>query len=92
MKSLLIIDTPKTCKECPCQLMFVCVPADEDIDEYIDPNETKPDWCPLRPLPLKEKIKNKDEFMETYGWMQEVTTGMDVGWNDCIDEITGETE
>ena len=53
MKAVLVIDMPKTCKECKCQLCWVCVPADEDIDEYIDPSKAKPDWCPLRQIPDK---------------------------------------
>ena len=56
MKSILIIDTPKNCKECRCQMMLVCVPADEDIDEYIDPNTAIPEWCPLRTI-SNEKAK-----------------------------------
>ena len=55
-KSVLVVDTPKTCKECRCQLMLVCVPADEDIDEYVDPNTTIPEWCPLRTI-SNEKAK-----------------------------------
>ena len=52
-KSVLVINTPKNCKECDCHLWLVCVPADEDIDEYVDASKTKPDWCPLKPLPSK---------------------------------------
>ena len=65
-KSVLVVDTPKACKECPCQLMLVCVPSDEDIDEYVDPNTTRPDWCPLRPLP-KWKIDGCSAFNERGG-------------------------
>ena len=84
-KSVLVINTPKNCKECDCHLWLVCVPADEDIDEYIDASKTKPDWCPLRPLPEK---KGK------HGELHEYDTDIhyEIGWNDCLDEITGETE
>ena len=37
-------------------MMLVCVPADEDIDEYVDPNTTIPKWCPLRTI-SNEKAK-----------------------------------
>ena len=77
MKSILVVDTPKTCKECRCQMMLVCVPADEDIDEYVDPNTTIPEWCPLRPLPQRY---DEDAMREQKGW------------NRCLDEILGETE
>ena len=79
---LLIKEMPKTCKECSCQLMLVCVPTDEDIDEYIDPSKGKPDWCPLRPLPQKAY----GEFPCTYEY------GFIDGYNKCLDEIMGETE
>ena len=36
----------------------------------------RPSWCPLRPLPNKLKETNDDA----------------IGWNACLDEITGETE
>lgn len=83
MKSVLVIDTPKTCKECPCQLMLVCVPAGEDIDEYIDPSKAKPNWCPLRPLP---EWKDVPEYLETNrdweAW----------GYDLCLAEILGDAE
>lgn len=78
-KSVLVIDTPKTCKECRCQMMLVCVPADEDIDEYVDPSTTIPKWCPLRPLPSFKAVDlndTRDVVMFCHGW------------NDCLEEIT----
>lgn len=82
-KSILVVDTPKTCKECRCQMMLVCVPADEDIDEYVDPNTTIPEWCPLRPLPSFKAVDlndTRDVVMFCHGW------------NTCLTETTGETE
>lgn len=86
-KSVLVVDTPKTCKECPCQMMLVCVPADEDIDEYINPSKTKPDWCPLRPLPHKKMPKQDEAFPQDMRLIDRWR-----GWDACIDEIIGETE
>ena len=87
MKAVLVIDMPKTCKECKCQLCWVCVPADEDIDEYIDPSKAKPDWCPLRPLPkYRDNSKKPQDYAEV--WID----GAKTGWNACLDEVTGETE
>ena len=82
-KSVLVVDTPKTCKECRCQMMLVCVPADEDIDEYVDPNTTMPEWCPLRQLPSFKAVDlndTRDVVMFCHGW------------NTCLAEIIGETE
>ena len=82
-KSVLVVDTPKTCKECRCQMMLVCVPADEDIDEYVDPSTTIPKWCPLKPLPEIKYIRPNDTHDDLM---------LQIGWNACIDEIMGETE
>lgn len=71
-KSVLVINTPKNCKECDCHLWLVCVPADKDIDEYVDASKTKPDWCPLKPLPPKDYWHKKD-YAD--------------GWNDCLEEL-----
>jgi len=75
MKAILVIDTPKTCKECKCELCWVCVQMFQHIDEYIDPSKAKPDWCPLRPLPQRKERQwyGNDAYKD--------------GWNDCLKEI-----
>lgn len=87
-KSILVIDTPECCGECPC---FLEVAADccgvngKDIDSH-----EKPDWCPLRDLPKKTSvgievcIGNKTECIKSY---------VD-GYNAFIGELLegGETE
>lgn len=77
-KSVLVINTPKNCKECDCHLWLVCVPADEDIDEYIDASKTKPDWCPLRPLPEPKDIGYPNDDYDV---------GFADGWDACLKEI-----
>ena len=90
MKSVVVIDTPEICKQC----LFngfnwnVCILVDEDIDEYVNPDETKPEWCPLRPLPRYREMfvgdRDKREVMLGKAYLK--------GWNDCLEEIMGETE
>ena len=99
MKSILIIDTPTRCYDCP---LYTSIDDDDNDDcEYgfcDDRNilkqkeaqekirfDGKPSWCPLRPLPEK---KGK------HGELHEYDTDIhyEIGWNDCLDEITGETE
>ena len=80
-KSVLVINTPKNCKECDCHLWLVCVPADKDIDEYVDASKTKSDWCPLKPLPQKMAVENR--------WFSKEHAE---GRNACIDELLGEAE
>ena len=73
-KSILVIDTPNYCSECP-----LCY---EERDTYRDCcsfngypilTSDKPDWCPLKPLP--KKIDFNGAFEAGYNW--------------CIDEIVG---
>lgn len=91
MKSILIIDTPDKCEECPLIYWTIsgwaCKPTKSMIDE-----DVKPNWCPLKHLPQK---KNGDDLYERYGsWTpsDEKEVYYRVGFNDCLDEITGEVE
>lgn len=86
-KSVLVINTPKNCKECDCHLWLVCVPADEDIDEYVDASKTKPDWCPLIPLPKKFN-KGIEYDMDGFGFDKYLETGFKMGWDAYHDKIT----
>jgi len=77
-----VIDTPEKCDSCDlCCITFYpfCkVNARDIIDLSI-----RPDWCPLKPLPEKfddEKERKLGDFEPLFK----------IGWNACIDEITGE--
>lgn len=73
-KSILVIDTPENCGQCPCFLEVAtdcCGVNGKDID-----GRGKPDWCPLVELPQKMAEENR-WFSEDYA----------KGRNDCIDEI-----
>ena len=79
-KSLVVIDTPETCSECPLfeiELYRGCRLGGDHWEE-------KPKWCPLRPLPRRNQGKffHHDLGENTYV----------CGWNACLDEITGEAE
>ena len=87
-KSILIIDTPKKCWDCPLHIESY----DDDFVDIMICNAKKleshygkiPNYCPLKSLPEKkkefeEKINHNDDFYEK-------------GWNDCLDEILGEEE
>lgn len=95
-KSALVIDTPENCYDCPfgtayCgELEYVgyceiadCLDYDVILmtEEHYDcESKSRPDWCPLKPLPEKDtKNHFPDEFEDGYA----------AGWNGCIDEITG---
>ena len=83
MKAILVVDMPKNCGDCPCACEeFDFCQADEknrDCDWYKIPS-----WCPLRPLP-RHKIT---EFNSA----SDYNFGYNDGWNECLDEILGETE
>lgn len=78
-KSVLIIDTPANCFECPCfmEMGWRCQ-CRLDIDE--DAHDGRPEWCPLKSFP--EQInKGEDEYDDYY------TIGFEDGWNDCLKKL-----
>lgn len=95
-KSVLVIDTPTNCYDCPfgtgycsdleyeglCELAD-CLDCNEILmtEEHYDcESKSRPDWCPLMDLPEKD---NGDYPANTFD------AGFVEGWNQCIDEITG---
>ena len=95
-KSVLVIDTPENCYDCPfgteycgnlecegrCELAD-CLDYDVILmtEEHYDcESKSRPDWCPLKELPEKSTIEND---------MTDYQCGMVNGRNQCIDEITG---
>lgn len=95
-KSVLVVDTPKNCYDCPfgteycgnleyegCCELAECLDSDMRLitEEHYDyESESRPDWCPLKLLPEKD---TKNYFPD------EFEDGYAAGWNGCIDEIGG---
>ena len=79
-KSILVIDTPNNCTECPLLQDYQCSPLGE-MQNFVDIGRNG--RCPLRPLPEA----NTWDVTEN-GHVTEFAEG----WNACLDEITGETE
>ena len=82
-KSILIIDTPNSCKDCPFFTGYYsdhCTVKGLDIYEYVY-KKIKPEWCPLKPIPEKRTLYSGDPSVSAY----EVR-----GYNRCISEILGE--
>lgn len=86
-KSIIIIDTPESCAG--CKVSYVGYHSDfcdllegrlSDIRSYAMLN-TKPEWCPLKPMPEKRTVYPGDTSVSAY----EVR-----GYNRCINEILGE--
>lgn len=85
-KSVLVIDTPKYCALCVLRsgvLHPFCRVNNRDITD----SSIRPDWCPLKPLPEKMKVTGLyiGEYFKAGGKLPSYK----IGWNDCIDEITG---
>ena len=83
-KAILVMDMPSSCSECSlCDEYdssgLYCVPGDKYYDGE-DITESRATFCPLREIPEK-KQGSSTEGMYTNEYCD--------GWNDCIDEITG---
>ena len=78
-KSVLVIDTPKSCAVCPIfqnGLDGYCpVALSSPYNKYNERDK----HCPLKPLPNKLPMKSKHMM-----WQH--------GWNECLDAITGKKE
>lgn len=82
-KSVLVIDTPKSCAVCPIfqdGLDGYCpVALSSPYNKYNERDK----HCPLRPLPEK---MDETEYMQKVNsdgdWYEQV-----IGWNACIKEI-----
>ena len=97
-KSVLVIDTPEKCYDCPfgtaycgeleyeglCELAD-CLDCDEILitEEHYDcENKSKPVWCPLKLLPEK---KSTTAPVSNYEVQKNLFAD---GWNACLREIT----
>lgn len=100
-KSVLVIDTPENCYECPfgteycgdseyegrCELAE-CLDYDVILmtEEHYDyESKSRPEWCPLKSFP--EKFD--DEKERKLGDFEPL---FKIGWNACLREITGEVK
>lgn len=80
-KSVLVIDTPENCYSCclrhePIRNLPFCAVKLKGIKD----SSVKPDRCPLRPLPEKNKAQKVASGYEL---------GYEDGWNKCLAEISG---
>ena len=93
MKAVLTIEMPESCIKCEycgykesdekqrvCLFMSSAWPLEGNLHK-------RHNFCPLRPLPKKEEkpIKGEDDY-------NDFCIGYTRGWNECLEEITGEYE
>lgn len=73
-KSILMIDTPENCTECPLELEVGVTPGGLVLNANICrgcgrrnmESSKKPDWCPLREVPAKLEIHCTDTMHHRY--------------------------
>lgn len=83
MKAILVLEMPSRCEECNFHQYGICHAVRKCITGTPKELKSRPDWCPLKPMPSK---KNEDK---AYTMTQLYRTQ---GYNACIDEILGDKE
>ena len=92
MKAIIVIDMPKVCGECRasfCGDVWYCYAGEYRRPLFAENIQEKPSWCPLRPMPKKKLVLEHrigNQIVNRY----ELTEAK--GYNNCLDEILGETE
>lgn len=85
MKAILVIEMPNSCDECPC---CTWIPEYSEygcgISGNLEDITDKPSWCPLKTLPKKMTPVVLHQCVEDEFLYQK-------GWNDCLEEITDES-
>ena len=87
MKAVLVLEMPTVCDE--CQLYGKPHGRDHggcNVFNYITFGDTKPEWCPLRPLPQEKKHSEVIDPHEK-GYEDEYDYWEIEGWNNCLKEI-----
>lgn len=98
-KSVLVIDTPKSCYNCPFGTEYYDIyiyKGNCELAEHLGKimtllteeyygfeSKSRPEWCPLKPLP-KKFDNEKDRKLGDFEPL------FKIGWNACLREITGE--
>lgn len=82
-KAVLVMDMPESCADCKLRINGCCLPRSWKNDicgvYYDAKNSSKPDWCPLRPMPEKRECNGLLDFDDSVSY----------GFNLCIDAICG---
>lgn len=95
---ILLEDIPNNCFYCrlkkrPAGMSFpedmVCGVAEQSVCQYKphNINGTKPDWCPIKEIPVRLEELKYSHSMSDYQ-----RKGFSRGWNACLDEIEGSAE
>lgn len=85
-KAVLLMDVPEKCFDCNLCVLDMdgsisCYYNKKEICSNVGENNSRPDWCPLKPLPEED---HEDHYPDEW------ESGYADGWNDCLREITGQ--
>lgn len=88
-KAILVMKTPEKCLDCNLRVLDMdgslsCYYNKREICSNVGENNSCPGWCPLKPLPEKR------EYIVPIDNVESQKDIIAVGWNACINEITGE--
>lgn len=102
MKAILVVDMPSDCVKCN-QFAFDCCHAiKREIERENIVQCTRPDWCPLKPMPqpIYVEVNKIEDIMHTEFSIEDISAKIrldtdkifSLGWNACLNEILGEIE
>lgn len=95
MKGIIVLDMPECCTKC----CFSHVSETNYkrfcgiVHKTIYGNSSKPDWCPIKPMPQKRNFKGTEAINGlciSAKVRQAIDEACKLGWNSCIDAIIGE--
>ena len=92
-KAVLVMNMPESCFG--CNFMYCDEESDTETCQAmetardIDLIEDRPDWCPLRELPERKPESERRECEGSARGTWQVPLLENMGWNACLDEITG---
>lgn len=79
MKSILLIDTPKSCRECYFQKGLTVYGYACGLENKMNEDaRCRPDWCPLIPFPERHIAPKTATGYEI---------GYEDGWNECLEKM-----
>lgn len=78
MKAVMVIDMPDIPKNCMSCPLIGYHREYSIVCRHYQTGDARPSWCPLRPMPEQMSWGHSADYI--------------YGYNDCLDEILGETE
>lgn len=92
-KGIIVVDMPEKCNQCKfwfakatVPIEYRCMGLQKEIKEK-NLTEEKPDWCPIKEIPVRLEELKCPHSMNDYQWK-----GFLRGWNACLDEMKGSGE